>query len=818
MRLADYQNDIVTQIYDLLTVDDLNKCINIIGDIGSGKTTIALSVAQLLKENWMVFYIRGVDPTLSPYLTWHIGTRLFSKKKLHFCGELSFGVNFLPVPLSIEFTGGNPKIEKTNYILTPSEEALMNSIKSQVGSNEHILFIIDDFNLWDIPSKQLLQKIIMPSLKLLPEYHVTVLVVSQEKISLSNEMIWHDIPIPLITDDNLLYILHQNGYARSINLNDIRACAGNDISLCLMAAQYYENNDVGSAPDFKEIMDRRVKSLPEQDREICKILEPLSIIDSYFSEEETAFFIDPTSSENTEMLFLAEEYLFLAQEHDFITGDKNYCFINQKIKDYFRTRLSRREKYHHKKFAEYLQRKHPEDYYSRGKHLKLSIQKNDQSSIYEAWQLLLLAYVRRASELGWQEDIYNIIDEINSLMALISPEHVETQKKIMHNFMDGYHSFSKYDYRPVLYRIQSIGPMFLTPACRAECQRLILLCYVQLAENLIMIRQTADDLFDTIHSDNFNEDEQYCRAALVLLDVYIDRFNEPTKVRQLKNTLIKLINRHLYCPEFLEFNACFNRKSALYYAAPIACRQTGESVQFYREHNNRNGLYMALCNHSANGIVSGDYQLASNALEECISLVQKSENWYYPSHYKIENNKILISYLQMEMQAAGKRRDLIMASKWALEAFKNILHCQDDEVSYVIYLNYLGFSMLCDESTWGTQLAEANKLLADTDAFYKYYLYDLNLAACLLNNDLTGAESELKKLESLDAPLLYPYCPILKKKRDIQEQLISYARQSKYDAIEYNQAVINACSHIQDPTCKFYGRGFLLSDLQFLSF
>ncbi len=469
MELADYQNDIISQIYDLLIVDEIDKGINLYGDTGSGKSTIALNIANLLKENWMVFYIRGIDPTISPYLTWHIGTKLYSKSKIHFNGELSFGVNFMPIPLSIEFTGGSPQIDKANYILTPSEDALINNIKKQVGTNENILFISDDFDSWDAPSKQLLQKITLPTLKLLEDYHVIVLVISQNKVSLNSEIIWHDICIPPISDDNLLFILHQNGYAQPLSLNDIRACAGNDLSLSLMAAQYYENNGAGSAPDFNEIMNRRYNGLPEHDREACKILEPLSIIDTCFSEDETAFFLDSSLSENAEMLCQAEEYLSLAQEQDFITGDKNYYFINQKIKDYFRARLSRREKYHHRKFAEYLQRKHPEDYFNRGKHLKLSIQKNNEQIIDEAWQLLLLAYVRRASELGLEDDVYDIIPEIEVLMALISPDRATTQHNVMQSFLDGYRAFSRYEYRSVLYHLQGISPMFLTRACRAEC-------------------------------------------------------------------------------------------------------------------------------------------------------------------------------------------------------------------------------------------------------------------------------------------------------------------------------------------------------------
>lgn len=93
----------------------------------------------------------------------------------------------------------------------------------------------------------------------------------------------------------------------------------------------------------------------------------------------------------------------------------------------------------------------------------------------------------------------------------------------------------------------------------------------------------------------------------MLLDVYIDRSNDSQKVKILKKRFIQMIQQHMGSPVFEEFEACYNRKAALYYSALIASRQTAQSIQFYRSHFNRNGLYMALCNHLANTIVAGDY-------------------------------------------------------------------------------------------------------------------------------------------------------------------------------------------------------------------
>lgn len=60
MNLADYQQDIIIQIYHMLTDDDYNKVISLHGDTGCGKSTIALGVTEQLKEGWTFFFIEGV--------------------------------------------------------------------------------------------------------------------------------------------------------------------------------------------------------------------------------------------------------------------------------------------------------------------------------------------------------------------------------------------------------------------------------------------------------------------------------------------------------------------------------------------------------------------------------------------------------------------------------------------------------------------------------------------------------------------------------------------------------------------------------------
>lgn len=814
MNLADYQKEIVNQIYQLL-VEDENKAITLHGDVGCGKSTIAQGIVELLQEDWTVFWLEGIDQCLAPYLTWHIGTKIYSKKNLELGAEIAFGVNFLPSPVSLEF-GVMAQYSKQNLILTPSEEALVEEIRKRASGNHNILFVADNYELWDIPSRQLLEKLMFLPLNLLTDFHLVTLFISREKFSTNKMVSVIDIPIGKISDDDIIYVLRQHDFSNHININDIRVCAGNDLTLALMAASY-DNQEVSPILNFNGIMEKRCNNLSSEGKEVCKVLGSLSIIDSYFSKDETAFFIDPMPSDADETEYLAEEYLALAKDQMFITGENNYHFVNERVKAYFKARLSR-EKYYHRKFADYLQKRHPGDYFNRGKHLQNSIQFNDSKIILEAWQLLLLSFLRRSSEIGRMDDIYNILEEINLLLCQLPKGLEELQRYTLKEFLVGYQEFSKYNYQEAKLHLQSITPSRLIPASLAECQRLTLLCHIQLAENRAIINQLSEELYENINSPDFQEDEQYCRAVLVLLDTYIDRLNDGEKVKVLKRRFIQIVQQHIDDTKFEEFEACYNRKAALYYSALIASRQTTQSINFYKNHFNRNELYMAYCNHLGNTIIIGDYEDAKKCLGDIDKLFEQNDEWYYPCRYKIENNRILLEFLVNENKLIDNRDEYLDLVQTTAMAFSKILLNQKNEVSHVVLFNYLGLSILCGSKFVEKELEEAKENLSDIDGYYQYFLHDLLFANALLNGNIEVAEQELNILQELDVPLLREYQKIFRKRQLKQKKLLEKSQNIKVDPLNYHISILTACAHIQDPSCHFYGRGFLLSDLQFLSF
>ena len=136
--------------------------------------------------------------------------------------------------------------------------------------------------------------------------------------------------------------------------------------------------------------------------------------------------------------------------------------------------------------------------------------------------MYFLAYSRLSADFGWDNDIYEIVPKIYELLQQLDIVHYNAQKSTFDNCIKGYLAFTKYDYRTAISYLQGISPMQLCLPLRAEIFRIVTLCHIQLCENKSQIYQSSLELYNLIESEEFNEDEQYCRAALVLLDVYID--------------------------------------------------------------------------------------------------------------------------------------------------------------------------------------------------------------------------------------------------------------------------------------------------------
>jgi hypothetical protein len=88
-------------------------------------------------------------------------------------------------------------------------------------------------------------------------------------------------------------------------------------------------------------------------------------------------------------------------------------------------------------------------------------------------------------------------------------------------------------------------------------------------------------------------------------------------------------------------------------------------------------------------------------------------------------------------------------------------------------------------------------------------------AKSILTGNYSDAIEHLEILETLHVVLLSNYFKVLNKRNLLLHELISC--QFIGDAYDFNYEFVKRGIRAQDPSASFWGRGFLLSDLQFLS-
>lgn len=321
-------------------------------------------------------------------------------------------------------------------------------------------------------------------------------------------------------------------------------------------------------------------------------------------------------------------------------------------------------------------------------------------------------------------------------------------------------------------------------------------------------------MLDIIMSDGFEEDEVSCQALLVLMNIYYDHSSDTSMCRKISKRLDQLLQKHYKNKAFTYFNMVKNRKAALLFSAPIAMGCTRECIMDAEKIGNIYERFFAYCNHAGNAIVAGNYNEAQNALNKADDL-QKRQNIQFPSLYKIENNQLLLEYLIKE-HSVNNEDSFTKLSVNMLNKFEKLLLKQEEEISHVIELNCVSLKFMSGN-------IDINQILdllddVDEDTYYTYFLHDILLASAIISKNQDQAKDELHILKKLDVPLLKEERYIFSVRNNIQKSIIKDLENINLTPYLYHKLISNGCAHIQDSSCYFWGRGFLLSDLQYLTF
>lgn len=818
MQLATYQEQKVQELYDSI-VDKDKHTITFTGPKGCGKSKVVNQLAYSLQENWKVFIITGTGIASPPYYTWYAATRESTniKKSINHT-DISFGINLQPFGLPIGVQMG-VEISGSNLLFNSNEQSIIKAIVHTVAEKDNILLLAEDYNVWDSASKELILKMILSKTHLFgnsKSMHIVLIdnEINQKELCNAGVKIDADIHINEIPINDLEQIINQLHYENTLQKHDIKEIlcfTGYDLRLIQLAVHYQQEN-IKTPKSIYELLENRLTCLPESQQNLCQTLERVSIINSLFSEKEAAYLMEYEPVNAERILAQAVSLKLIRKRHA-------YDFANPKIKCYFEEKLDVEKKYLHYRFAEYLKKYYPEDYFSRAYHLYLSEGVNNKNNLIEATCLLAIEIIRRKELMGDVPDkhLYERLAE----MLDDFPQPIEHYAKLnIDAFYKGYDLMNQCRYREAIIYFSSIHFVYASDAFCVEAKRLLLFCHVQLADDLHKIKLLADELNININKSAFEEDEIWCRVVLLLLEVYGDRHVQEEIFQKLKNGFEARIRKHMYQSSFHVLHAKYACKSILFYTPVIATKLTEESCDFYRLNNSVSNLYYSLCNNAGNLLVCGEYKAAEQKLCECLDIMSENPDVILASTYKVENNIIINKFLQSEglpfvFQTRSKDKILSAASK-AVKSLQAVSGYQGYEVSHVIKFNILSMLMLLNrKEKTNLVLEQINNEYYNLDEFYKYYYHNAACMKNILEQNFDDALTHLEKLKALNVILFNGIGITLNHRNQIIHQLIN--EKFSGNSYELNYEFVRRGFHVQEPSASFWGRAYLLSDLQYLS-
>jgi hypothetical protein len=819
VQLAGYQIEYYHKLHSNLVYDD-SSVIVFTGHRGCGKSVIIEEIADAFKDTWKVFLLTGAGKGSPPYYTWYAASQksvALTRKQLT---DISFGISFQPVGLPVGL-GLNVGMTLSKVTFNNNEYAILKAIEKTIDQ-DRVLFLAEDYNSWDQASKELLSKLIAYKSSLFVDKKCVsvVLIDSQidDKAHLS-ESFQSDIQEIRIADipyQDIVEIISRNLCIDSLNIGDLEEIVrftSYDLRLIGLAVQYEQNStDSSSSRNLRDLLEKRISQMPESQQQVCRTLECVSIINSHFTEKEAAFLL------SREPLY-AEKNLDEAVKMYLVRKRQAYDFPNQEIQRFFEEKLNIEKKYLHHKFAQYLQIYHPDDFLGRAHHLFLSDDVGDEDNAKNAAYFLAIEIMRRREITDGDDEAYlqNRLKEITDALPDIFRKRVLV---CISAYFEGILLLNRCNYNEAIMKLSEVQYVYASEAFYVDVMRQKLLSMVQLADDLHSIKTLADHIYDIVSSEKFVEDEIWCKTALLLIEVYGNRHVRQDRFDSLKSGFEARVRKHIKLGSFRALYAKYTCKSSLFFNSMVATKLTEDSCEYFRTYNNPLSLYFSLCNNAANRIICGEYDIADKRLRECENIIEDNPNIQFPGTYKVFNNKIIKSFLQSEGKlldfSSRDRNTILHAAETAIVELEQLISKQGYEVSHVIEFNLLGMYMLCGKNEKANELFLRFEMqYKKLDIFYKYYFHSAGCTRNILDGRFEEAYIHLESMDRLHVVLLANFTKILDKRSQILGQLIS--ERYSGDAFDLNYELIKKGIKVQDPSASFWGRGFLLSDLQFLS-
>jgi hypothetical protein len=701
--------------------------------------------------------------------------------------------------------------------LTEQEHEILFRLQHLAG-RKHLLLMADDVQYWDQDSLRLLLMLLGPRLSavypFLKQMHVIAAVTRDWK--LEHEDVWQQVLLSLRKNEWHLESVQKDGLPALLAAFGLKVDPGEDqlallygvsgghLEVLRQLAEYYAcdpnkhwNLLTGAgtpALDLYEVLQRYVKerleNLGVEGTKTLNVLGAASIIGRAFTSPELRCILGQDARQVSEALDSAERLHLVKRENSIIR------FSHEALREC----LLKATAYHapelHEAFAKCLAILRPSDFLTRAEHLLLGGQED------LATQLYFIALLRQIRDC--EPTANDLRERVCGMMNRFG------RAEFCSTIIEAYTLFFKQRYAEaatLLGNAETIASDILL----AERDYLLALCLLKRfnsADNLkaVALLKEWDILKD-------QEPGIWCRIQMTLL-VALARVNDTPSAKGVERSVGRYYDVIRRSDPYAEVAInILRRKAANLYGAEVAAERCRLAVSYFQPvdettaSRNPAQYYMALCNLAGNLIVIGEFEEAREKAQAACAFGKRCRSTQLPRLEVGVNNLVLSGYL------CGK-----LKPSEAVAAMQEMRPLLSESPDKLLATNNLVLLEALSGDLRGA-LGNAKQLLDDLiasssdDTYYRYWI-ETNLASLLHLNGMTDAA--LKLWGDINVPVT--------PEGDRQFLLTRQERQSEAfrtikpgDAEGWDTFLSKKYPGLLGPPWRFFGRGFLFSDIQFWS-
>jgi hypothetical protein len=695
------------------------------------------------------------------------------------------------------------RLKREALLLTEPEQDLLFVVQA-TADNKRLLLTADHVELWDDASWSLLAMVLSERLdELYPalKHAVFVIGASREVPTKLRPMLVHHTPqelrIRLFDLDQMPTVLSTFGFPKLtlsrtrvlFEITNGRLDLLHDIGNHLQRTDLLENP--GSWLDFySSLIRRRIEDLREHVKDLEETLTAAAVIGRSFTTNDIACLVgSATDCVATTLRVASEEHLITE-----VGGMAQ--FDSTELHEYFHRNGSGEHARYHAKFADCLRIMRPGDYEHRLHHLVLAGNTEAAQACYALAALSARRECRAAPDpaeiraaAGWLE-IRRFLDGM--LKAYDAYDDQRLAEGLA--FVEGIETFlpevlvAEKDYLEALL-------LLATPSISSyDRARLLLQRWKVLAGR---------------------EGELWGRLAQSLI-VALAQTGHLDEARQLEADLTsEYWARRQVDPWALNALNVLRRRAECLHSLPTATQRLESALAYFGPSNGRSvprnpiQYYYTLTNVIGNKLASGRFEEAHNQAVALERLIELHPSLSWPSPEIAANNSILARYLAGFLDPATAADLLSTVAKGSAESGDRLLLQSNCAV--------LAVRVGRAEEARSTLEAALGSILRgeDPDGYHRYFVSN-NLAALVaLHGDLPRA---FELIEGC-AALVDQFYPAVRETMIRRQSLIKEALSAatRLTCEEFDDWLIKQHGMQVGPQWAFYGRGFLLTDIQFWS-